>query len=116
MEVGHPSQCNFPIQRCAKKYVVVVASSDMDRPMAINAFVDYIGGIKEYTIFATNQGHIVRKGQVGKHDTGVIMLEEYFLRDLQENTFDFEQCSACNHHFSLPVGIPVTEIHRIPSN
>ena len=82
MEVEHPSQCNLPIQRYTKKYVVVVASSDMDLPMAINAFVDYIAGIKEHTIIATNQGHIVRKGQVVKHDNGVIMSEEYFLRDL----------------------------------
>ena len=72
--------------------------------------------VREEVNVAKNKTPRVRKGQINKQKESKIMQKNWILSDLQDNTYNFERRTSCNHHYVLPFGIDTAEIHWINEN
>jgi len=90
----------------------MVARDATTLPEPIKAFHKFMEDVREAAILLKNQGYRERGGKIGGQKDGEYIQDKVDLTDLENTSFDVENCASCRHRFLLPVGRDIVEITR----
>jgi len=114
----NPKTWNLPILAKAicsfddilRKSSTMVARDAKTLPEPIKAFHKFMEDVREAAILLKNQGYRERGGKIGGQKDGEYIQDKVDLTDLENTSFDVENCASCRHRFLLPVGRDIVEI------
>lgn len=106
--------CHFDdiVQKIAR----TVARTPDQLPPNIILFQTYMEGVREAAELLKTEVGRVRKGKIGVQKGGLRIQDSMQLKDISPTGFDTENCASCRHHYLLPVGKDLNEIHRHNNN
>ena len=90
----------------------MVVRDEKTFPEPIKAFHKFMEDVREAAILIKNQGYKECGGKIGGRRDGDYIQDKVYLTDLNNTSFDVENCAACRNRFLLPVGRDIVEITR----
>ena len=93
---------------CGFDDILTKASSLVDRedhsyPKEIQHFISYMEETRVATEIAKNENVRDRNGIVGSQKSGSHVQDKISLRNINEDTFDNENCVSCHRCFPIPI-------------